>query len=170
ATGVSYDYIEALLDGIAARRRLVLMDTCHAGEEDLVVPQHSGPAQPPGADVRAYRHIGPQRRQRDAPAAGVTDRALEGLFAALRRSAGAFVIAASGAAEYAVESPQLSNGVFTHSVLEALQDNADPPERGGLLPVSDLHRHVSRQVVQLTGGRQRPMSRRENLRNDFSVI
>lgn len=170
ATGVSYDYIEALLDGIAARRRLVLMDTCHAGEEDLVVPQHSGPAQPPGADVRAYRHIGPQRRQRDAPAAGVTDRALEGLFADLRRSAGAFVIAASGAAEYAVESPQLSNGVFTHSVLEALQDNADHPERGGLLPVSDLHRHVSRQVVQLTGGRQRPMSRRENLRNDFSVI
>jgi uncharacterized caspase-like protein len=169
ATGVSYDRIEALLDGIAARRRLVLMDTCHAGEADLVVPQGAAPAQPPTADVRAYRRIGPQRHQR-APAAGVTDRALEGLFADLRRGAGAFVIAAAGAAEYAVESSQLGIGVFTHSVLRALQDCADHPERGGLLPVSELHRHVSRQVVQLTGGRQQPMSRRENLRNDFSVI
>jgi WD40 repeat protein len=170
ATGVSYGCIEALLDGIAARRRLVLMDTCHAGEEDLVEPQPSGPVQPLGTNVRAYRHIGPQRRQQYAQAAGLTDRVLEGLFADLRRGAGAFVIAASGAAEYAVESPQLSNGVFTHSVLRALHDSADHPERGGLLPVSDLHRHVSREVVQLTGGRQRPMSRRENLRNDFSVI
>jgi uncharacterized caspase-like protein len=170
ATGLSYDSIEALLDGIAARRRLVLMDTCHAGEADLVAPQGEAPTEPPGTDVRAYRRIGPYRPKRQVSTVGVVDRALEDLFADLRRGAGAFVIAAAGAEEYAVESPQLGNGVFTHCVLQALRDNVEHPEHGGLLPVSELHRHVSQQVVALTGGRQRPMSRRENLRNDFSVI
>jgi WD40 repeat protein/uncharacterized caspase-like protein len=170
ASGLAYAQIEALLDGLAARRRLVLLDTCHAGEADLVVPQGEGGPPAAAAGVRAYRRLGPQRRPQAAATVGVADRALEDLFADLRRGAGAYVIAAAGAAEYAVESQQLGNGVFTHCVLQALQDQALLTRQGGKLRVSELHRLVGQRVVALTGGRQQPMSRRENLRNDFSVI
>ena len=32
--GLTFDQIEGLLDGISARRKLLLVDTCHAGEVD----------------------------------------------------------------------------------------------------------------------------------------
>ena len=170
ATGLPYDSIEALVDGIAARKRLVLLDTCHAGEADSVVPVGSGPTASPVSGVKAYKHFGLPQQQAERHVAGVTDRTLAELFADLRRGAGAFVIGAAGADEYAVERENLANGVFTYCVLQGLKDSAADRNSDGVLRVSELQRYVSGRVVELTGGRQQPISRRENLRNDFVVI
>jgi WD40 repeat protein len=162
ATGLHYDSIETLLDGLAARRRLVLLDTCHAGEADYVEPRV--PATPETGPARGVKFFRPAPRYgNNARRIGITDRMLGELFADLRRGAGAFVIAASSAAEYAIERDALTNGVFTYCVLEALRDNQ-------AIRVSELYQYVSSNVVELTGGRQQPISRRENLTNDFVVI
>jgi len=170
ATGVPYAGIEGLFDGIAARKRLVLLDTCHAGEADLVVPAGSGPTNTPASGFKSYRHFGRPQQSARQPAAGVTNRMLAELFADLRRGAGAYVIGAAGADEYAIEREKLANGVFTYCILQGLKDSAADRNSDGILRVSELQRYVSSRVVELTGGRQQPISRRENLRNDFAVI
>jgi WD40 repeat protein/uncharacterized caspase-like protein len=170
SSGLPYDSIEGLLDGIAARNRLVLLDTCHAGEADFVAPEGTGPVASPAKGVKAFRHFGPARLKEQPHVAGVTDRTLAGLFADLRRGAGAFVIGAAGAAEFAVEREKFANGVFTYCILQSLEDSTADRNQDGVLRVSELHRYVSSRVAELTGGRQRPISRRENLRNDFAVI
>ena len=170
-TGLRYDEIEGLLDGIKARRRLVLLDTCHAGEADYAAPAGQGAGgKVKATEVSSFRQVEiiSKRPKGARQMAGATDWVLAELFADLRRSAGAFIIAASGASEYAIETARLKNGVFTHSVLKALR-RADR-NKDGLVRVSELHQYVSEQVVALTGGKQRPISRRENLANDFTVI
>jgi hypothetical protein len=160
---IRYEDIESLLDGIAARRRLVLIDTCHAGEPDELEP--ATPMRPPvGNGVTVRDLISTTELPKDsARPARFAGGLLSELFADLRRGSGAVVIAASGSAEFAFEQDDLRNGVFTHCILEAL--------RGGLpVNVSALQRHVNEQVVALTGGRQRPATRNKNYSDDFPVV
>ena len=173
-TTVRYEEIEALLDGIPARRRLVLIDTCHAGEVDETVAIERIETTPPQAatEVTSFRHSLPDTLTDVGRTVGVSDVLLAESFADLRRRSGAFVIAAAGASEYALEQADLRNGVFTSCVLEALRrtPSSRPLWADGILHVSELHRYVSEQVPKLTAGRQRPISRAENLVDDFAVI
>src|SRR3954451_1888391 len=154
---VTYGDIEALLDGIPARRRLVLIDTCHAGEAEGLVPSESEnrPAYQ-ATQVTAFRNVQLVASQPvgDARTAGVSDLLLTGSFADLRRRAGAFVIGAAGAAEYALEQETLRNGVFTGCVLDALRGSGRSADLwvDDVLRVSELHRYVSAEVPSLTGG------------------
>ena len=43
------------------------------------------------------------------------------LFADLRRGTGATVTSSAGGAEYALESSQWNNGVFTYSIIEGIE-------------------------------------------------
>ncbi|WP_250009813.1 caspase family protein [Actinoplanes sp. M2I2] len=166
ATGVSYDDIEALLDAIPARRRLVLLDTCHSGEDELgaaAVRPLTGTA---AGVVRGRSFLARDLAGEDslsttvhaAPVIGLGD-----VFADLRQESGAFVIAAAGSAEYAYERAELRNGVFTASVIQALRDVPNAT-------VSRLAEMVATRVSALTGGRQRPMIRRENLADDYPIL
>lgn len=163
ARGLDYDLLEGLLDGIPARHKLLLIDTCHAGEVDtdaaLAVASSAGAA---GAvRERAVRGL----RNRAAPRApgGRTSFQLLGeLFTDLQRRSGAVVIASAAGTELALESAEWKNGVFTFAVLEALR--ASPH-----LPMSELHSRVSARVVELTAGRQRPTARQQNRDLDFSL-
>ena len=91
---------------------------------------------------------------------------MQELFADLRRGSGAEVITASGGTEFAYEGGGLSNGTFTAAVLEGLNGQAAQGQ-DGRVTVSQLWEYVARRVSVLTGGRQKPSPRRENLDNDF---
>jgi WD40 repeat protein len=157
--GLTFAEVEGLLDGIPARHRLLLMDTCHAGEvEDAGSSVAATPAAT-GVRTRGFRRM---------PGAAAGTRAsaalVRSLFADLRRGAGAPVIASASGSEVAFESSTWSNGVFTMAVIEALRSAPTP------LRVSDLRDLVSKRVGALTGGAQNPVSRRENLTDDFEVL
>ncbi len=97
ARGVPYADLEGLLDGIPARRKLLLMDTCFSGEVDK------------GATEEATRSVEGTVKMRPVGTRGFTRRnnvALDDsldivreLFADLRRSSGAVVISSAGGAE-----------------------------------------------------------------------
>jgi WD40 repeat protein len=166
--GLSYDAIEGLLDGIRARKKLLLMDTCHAGEVDKealeVVPAEKVPEGV--VKVRSFRGLDFEA----APRLGLANsyQLLQELFADLRRGTGAVVIASAGGTECALESDRWKNGVFTHALLRGLKGEA----RRGLdvpLRVSELRDFVQREVRRLTGGLQAPTARRENLELDFPI-
>jgi uncharacterized caspase-like protein len=169
-TSLSYDDIELLMDGIAARRRLVLLDTCHAGEADEPSATTREQELPTGVQrVRSFRDLGMDSEPVLAePKQLPTLLRLQDIFADLRTESGAYVIAAAGAAEYAREYEGLRNGVFTSSVIQGLRLADRDDDR--TITVTELHRFVTDNVLALTGGRQHPVSRRENMADDFPVI
>ncbi|MGA2078880.1 MAG: caspase family protein [Terriglobia bacterium] len=188
--GVSYEALEGLLDGLKARKKLLLIDACQAGEVDKDEAQQamaarSGDGAAPASSILSgtadtARGLAPGVRARAYPKAraqvvGVTRVGLnnsitlqEELFADLRRGSGAQIIAASGGMEFAYEGGQLQNGVFTAAVLEGLNGKASSTPNSAPT-VSQLRDYVAQRVGQLTSGQQRPTVRRENLDYDFPL-
>ena len=167
--GLPYEAIEDLLDGIRARKKLLLMDTCHSGEldkEDIQVVQ----AEKQPKDEIKIRTIRGQLERVIAPKVGLGNsyQLLQEMFADLRRGTGAVVIASAGGAEYALESETWKNGVFTYALLRGLKGEADR-NRDGHVQVSELRDFVEQEVRRLTNGRQSPTARRENLELDFTI-
>jgi WD40 repeat protein/uncharacterized caspase-like protein len=166
ARGLPYDAIEALLDGVVARKKLLLMDTCNSGEVEkaettLVASSESasGPIRARGFKLKAA-----------VPLALADSLAVQqALFADLRRGSGAMVISSAGGAEFALESEEWKNGVFTFALLEGMKSGAADANKDGAIRVSELRDYATAKVRELTQGRQTPTSRRENLDLDFDV-
>jgi len=174
ARGLLYDDIEGLLDGIPARRKLLLVDTCHSGEVDkdsVEVVALAGETRGPAVKARAVGTRGIKKKLQGAEAAvqGLGD-AIGELFQDLRRGSGAMVISAAGGAEYALESSEWNNGVFTYAVLDGLGNKSADRNGDGRVQISELRDHVAEVVKRLTAGKQTPTVRRENLEFDFPVF
>ncbi|MDC0722069.1 caspase family protein [Nannocystis bainbridge] len=172
--GLSYEQLESLLDGIPARRKLMMMDTCHSGEVDEDAIRTPPPV--PGGAVRGGGQVKLATDFRSFSYSGAiqspdsTHELLAQLFADLRRGSGAAVISSASGAEFALESPQWQNGVFTFSVLQGLTSGLADLDRDGTIRVSELRDYVVGEVRRLTQGAQTPTSRRENLEFDFPVL
>lgn len=185
--GLPYDAIEGLLDGIPARQKLVLIDTCHSGEVDdgavaAALPVRSGSRSiaSVGTVKIAERKLVLTKEEpqgKSAPSASSASvknssslRGLLGeLFADLRRGSGAVVISSAGGSEAALESSRWRNGVFTFSVLEGLDQRRADRDKNARVEVSELRDYVMQRVSDLTQGAQTPTARRENLHTDFVV-
>jgi WD40 repeat protein len=173
--GLRYEELESLLDALRSRRKLLLIDTCHAGEADKqAVAGNANPAPKPvvindGAEkVVRYKS---DLFGGDASQSGFDNvtAILNETFADLRRGTGATVIAAAGAAEYALESERWRNGVFTYSLLRGLEDGAADADRDGALTLNEMQQFVAAEVTRLTNGLQKPVARREPTAAEFSL-
>jgi WD40 repeat protein len=168
--GLAYEAIEDLLDGIRARKKLLLMDTCHSGEPDKeavqVVQSESEKKSGDEVKVRTFRGLDIEVSSK----VGLNNsyQLLQEMFADLRRGTGAVVISSAGGAEFAMESATWKNGVFTHALIRGLKGEANR-NKSGRVPVSELRDFVEREVRRLTHGRQVPTARRENLVVDFTL-
>lgn len=171
--GLLYEDLEAVIDGIPARQKMLLIDACHSGEVDEDETNIAGGGMPvasapstntSGVKARGFKRIG-------GPSIGMASsfELMKELFADLRRGSGAVVISSAGGKEFALESSQWSNGVFTYALLEGLQSGNADLDKNGEISVSEMKDYISKQVQLLTGGKQNPTSRRENLESDFKV-
>ncbi|HEX8607002.1 MAG TPA: caspase family protein, partial [Pedobacter sp.] len=169
--GISYSDILNLLDGIPARNRVVLIDSCHAGELDknskpdsYTAPVKEDASSKDGAVTAKPIRITPSEQGR----LGLNNSfaLMQQMFINLDRGVGAHVIAAARGEDFAYEKKDLKNGTFTRALLEALENNAlaETDGKNGL-SISELRFYVSTRVVNMTGGRQVPVSRQENLEN-----
>lgn len=164
ARGLKYEALEGLLDGIPARRKLLFIDACHSGEVDKEeVELVKTELQRKGVSVRGFA-----KKPQPAGIDNVFE-LMQELFADLRRGTGAMVISSSAGLEFALESEQWKNGVFTYALLEGLSSGKCDTDKDGVVKVSELKEYVFSRVVELTNGRQHPTSRRENLESDFVV-
>lgn len=172
--GLPYAHIENMLDGIPARKKLLLMDTCHSGEVDKEHAQDAGREtiaadSVPEGTVKSRSFRGLTRGPQNPLKAGVSRRLQEEMFAELRRGTGAVVISAAGGAEFALESARWKNGVFTYAILDGLSTAKADTNGDGRIQVSELRDYVMEVVPRTTRGRQTPSARRENLTIDFPV-
>ncbi len=159
-TGIPMDDLLACIQSSKARKRLLLLDTCHSGvlgeegEEKLAM---SGVQLPHG--VRAIQHRGMKVRK----AIGVLStkqkkRYIEDLFSRGDTQRGINIIAGSAGAEYALESGAWKNGVFTASVIQALSGAGTTKDANsdGYFSVAEVLKSVIQSVNKQTGGRQKP--------------
>lgn len=159
ARGVSMAMIEDLMDDVPARKRLLLIDACHSGEE---LPDGGGGALPEG--VKARGGILLPKKGAAKGNARSSYLLMKELFTDFGNGNGTFIISAAAGNELAFEGKDWKSGVFTKSFLDALQALRYPQEssRDKSVKVRDLRQLIYRQVSQLTGGRQNPTSRQEN--------
>ncbi|MEM7077163.1 MAG: caspase family protein [Pseudomonadota bacterium] len=163
--GLTFTDIDALLQQIPSRHKVMLIDSCHSGSVD--------PALVPGrADIAATSvAAGVTRSGRGvALVSSARDNVdsfylMQQLFAGLGRGSGTTVISAAAGDEFAFENDQYANGLFTYAVLDSLRSLADKhPVR-----VSELKDAVHKQVRFLSGGQQTPNMRRVNLEFDYHL-
>ena len=202
-TAISFDDLEFLIDGLAARNKLLLMDTCNSGEANTATkgaikdpklakkptikitnsqPQTSTkrgaeddedapPDAPKMVPILGTRGATPAPGAPISKLSALTDQEqiLE-LFVELRRDTGASIISAASAFQAANEGKFVKNGFFTYAVLQGLGRMEADEDRNGIITVSELKNYVGRTVLKMSGGRQRPTTRRENLTNDFTLL
>ncbi|HEX8531055.1 MAG TPA: WD40 repeat domain-containing protein, partial [Cytophagales bacterium] len=162
--GIPYAALEALLDGLKSRKKLLLLDTCHSGEYDATgaatpnaPPLNAPPPNaPPPPDAAGNKRSG----------YGVAPAGWDGLqesfelskflFADLKDNCGASIISAATGPGFALEGAQWRNGVFTYCLLNGLQTRKADLNADRKVTVMELQEYVSTQVDAQTNGQQRP--------------
>lgn len=167
STGLSYDHIVALVDGLSSRKKVVLIDSCHSGEAYESETPLTAKVAEIGGGVRAYSR-GFVRR--NIGGGGRSIMLMRDKFADLRQNSGAIVLSAAGGDEYALESREWNNGVFTYSVLDGLSGHKADLSQDGIVSAKELRSYVYGKVNELTKGRQHPTTREENLDLDFPLF
>lgn len=159
--GLSYNELENLLDGIPARKKLMLIDACHSGEVDkdeLIRMNNTADS------LKLVKGLKPVSLKKDEKHLGLKNsfELMQSLFVNVGRSTGATIISAAAGTQFALERNDLKNGVFTYCILEAMNKNSS-------ITISGLQKIVSKRVNELTKGLQQPTSRNENVEFDWNV-
>jgi WD40 repeat protein len=157
--GLPYAELENLLDSIPARKKLMLIDACHSGEVD----KEEGIAMNKKADSMGLAKgvIIPGVKQQQVGLKNSFE-LMQSLFVNVGKSTGATIISAAAGNQFALERGDLKNGVFTFTILEAMQNHPT-------IKISELKKIVGERVEQLTNGMQKPTSRNETIAVDWDV-
>ena len=77
---------------------------------------------------------------------------------------------AQGQTDYAIESSEQQNGLFTYAVLEALDGKREADtDKDGSIEMSELGEYIKKRVAEMTNNKQTPSTRRVNLEGDFTL-
>ena len=167
--GLPYDQLEAVIDGIDCRNKVLMMDTCHSGEldeEDVEVAEESTKA----VGSVAFRSAGTiVKMKENSFGLENTLELSKALFGDMKKGTGATVISAAGGTEFAAEGINSTNGLFTGSFIEGIKTRYADWNRDRSYTVSEMRDFVSKQVIKKSNGSQVPTSREENIKNDFRL-
>ena len=167
--GLRYEDLEALLNNIPAQKKLLLIDACHSGaldKEELLAGNTKLEYNSDTTSVNGTAPRGVIKLSQGAAETNNSFQVMQNLFADLNGTTGTVVISAAGGMEYALESPQWNNGVFTYCVRKGIAEKAADSDGGnddGKVSVQELQQYVGKKVSELTRGKQQPTSRRENV-------
>ncbi|MBX2930935.1 MAG: caspase family protein [Chitinophagaceae bacterium] len=178
--GLKYEMLEYILDSVPAQKKLLLIDACHSGALDkealqtdtakLFVPITDTSQQSEGKVITASRST-IKNKKPSKVSLNNTFELMKNMFSDFANNNGSMVISAAGGLEFAFESPTWNNGVFTYSIRKGLESlEADDEGNFDLtVSVNELMRYVSKKVIELTNGQQRPTSRRELVGFDWEL-
>jgi hypothetical protein len=177
--GIAFEEFDDLLAELPCLKKSLLIDTCHAGELDedekkALAAAQTAPASTGSSQQVAMHQVG-TRGMTIKPIEGARGKSewydrLQGLFVDLRRGSGSTILSSSAGAEYALESSEQKNGLFTYAVLEALDGKqGSDANKDGSVTMSELADYVKTRVAALTNNKQTPNVRRVNLEADFAL-
>lgn len=170
ASGLSYQKIEWLLSDIPARKKLILLDACHSGEIDPSEKIETEALS--NKNVSSYTPKGAIAIKKKKKGGLINSFSLmQSLFYDIKRGNGSYVISAAGGKEFAYESKEWDNGVFTYSFLRGLDElSSTYGDNDGTIHISELKEYIYNSVTKLTSGQQKPTARAENIEWDWELI
>jgi hypothetical protein len=68
-----------------------------------------------------------------------------------------------------MEGSEWKNGIFTYSLLKGIKKMEADLNRDNQITVAELRKYLFAEVPKLTGGKQSPTSRSENISNNFII-
>ena len=166
--GMPFSEIEELLDGIGALKKLLFMDTCHSGEVDKNEIEKDTKNKKTEEDVQ-FRNVGEGIRKKEGVGVENTSELVKEMFSDLRRGTGSTIISSAGGAEFAMESSNWKNGLFTYCLLNGISSQKADLNADGFIMLSEMQDYVRKEVVRMSGGKQQPTSRLENLSLDYPI-
>jgi WD40 repeat protein/uncharacterized caspase-like protein len=174
-TAADFEAIEDLLQGIAPRQKLFLMDTCESGEADEESPRLAIGAS--GTKGLFARTLAPESRKgiailpkAAARAAAEKDRYI---YNDLVRRSGAIVFSSCLGNEASLESDAWQQGAFTAKILASFTDPAADANHDCMLSTDELRAYVTKEVPRLVksldpAAEQHPTVDRDNLYVKFA--
>jgi hypothetical protein len=167
--GMSYEDILSLVDGIPARRKLLMIDACYSGEKANSSMQ-SAPESGQGAAKTGFSRGGKTRQAASLPKKELPD--LTNLFLQGNNQTGSLVIAAATGNQQAFEGLAVNgrlvqNGLFTFSALQYLHKKDKP---GEYKSIQRFKQYIEQNVSALTQGNQKPGARQEQLEADWFLF
>ena len=156
-TGIKLDDLIGAVGAGKSLKRLILLDTCHSGmigEKEEALMASADFKLPDG--VRSIKQRGMIVSKAGELTSGAKQRFIEEMFLLPGTHRGVNIIGASGGAEYALESGQWNNGVFTASVIEGLRDKKADWDKDEDVSVSELRDYLGQRIPELTGNAQKP--------------
>ena len=163
--GLKYEELLNLLDSIPARKKLLLIDACNSGNNEIT---ENNQIVMLDSTSDGGRGLILENKNEENILSSSFDKMME-LFVNINNPTGAIVISASGGKQSALEGDavkvdgkQIENGAFTHSFLEFLNKNS-------IIKISELKSYVQDRVEIITNGKQKPTSKQEALEYDWEL-
>ena len=165
-SGIAYDLVEALLDGIPARQRLMMLDACFSGEIDKSNAKRVQVENTVVGNVRFRASnfgLVPNNTAYER-----SFNLMREWFADLRPSTGATILSSTSGLQQAAEGEQWKNGVFTWCLLEGLKSKKADTNQDGMIMLSELRDYL-KSAVTGQNREQQSTFRAENLVVDWRV-
>ncbi len=168
-TAVNFELVEDLLQGIAPRNKLFLMDTCESGEIDdegqarSLMFASSGK----GVTARAARGVEVIDKSGSRKARTYLYDRDRYIYNDIFRRSGAIVFSSSKGGEYSYEDDSIRNGYFSREIMNALTSKKADKNNDGMVSIDELRDYVSKSVSDDTKGCQHPTVDRDNIYQKF---
>ncbi len=168
-TAANFEIIENLMQGIAPRNKLFLMDTCESGEiEEDTKQQYFTIADTRGINARTTRALTLSLKNKGSKIKRTylynRDRYI---YNDLRRRSGAIVFSSSHGGEFSYEKDEFQNGLFTEAIIKSLTGNKADKDNNGIISTDELRDYVIKSVPQLSSDLQHPTVDRDNIYQKF---
>lgn len=168
-TSADFDLIENILQAIAPRNKLFLMDTCESGEvEEDSQSEYFAMARSRGIRARTSRSIAIRLKNKKSEKRRkylyYKDRFI---YNDLMRRSGAIIFSASKGGEFSYESDEFQNGFFTEEVINALRTKKADTNKDGYVSTDELKNYVSKAVPKQSEDMQHPTVDRDNIYQKF---
>ena len=157
AGGLLYEDFLGVFDGIASVNRYCFIDACHSGEFDKEDYLAVNTVKLPAGEELVFRNAGNIVRAKEE--VEKINSVMDELFYDISWTRGATVLSSSGGTEFAVESPEWNNGLFTYNLKKALETGVADRDKNGHIDIQELSDYLIRNVSEMSEGRQTPVLR-----------
>lgn len=162
AKGLKLAELERVVAEFPSREKILLIDACNSGLVDNEAL--FGKAAKVTSDLVF--------RSGEGNVVPIKENAFElmkATFVNLDVGTGTNIVAAASGYEFAYESGDYSNGLFTYAFLQGIRFGRADLNGDDYIQLSEMKTYVEDKVFEFSGGQQRPNNRRFNYYNDFII-